>query len=127
LPRRHYSCFTECTEEDLARPARVHPDPFGNVFVCQGLNIGNIREKSLRAIMENYSPFEHPIVGPLLRGGPAELARVYGLPEREEYVSGCHLCYLVRRGLIERFHDYLGPAQVYGLSESGDGRKEKHE
>jgi hypothetical protein len=115
LPRRPFSCFVECTEEDLSNPGRVHLDPYGNVFVCQGLNIGNVRENRLRAIMEGYRPLEHPIVGPLLRGGPAELARVYGLPDGDAYVSGCHLCYLARRALIERFPAYLAPAQVYGL------------
>lgn len=115
LPRRPYACFHDCTDEDLAVPERVHLDPFGHVFVCQGLSIGNIRERSLREIMAAYRPEQHPIVGPLLRGGPAELARTYGLPEGEEYVSACHLCYLVRRGLLDRFPEHLTPRQVYGV------------
>jgi MoaA/NifB/PqqE/SkfB family radical SAM enzyme len=115
LPRRPFSVFTECTDEDLANPGRVHIDPFGNVLVCQGLSIGNIRERTLREIMEQYRPAEHPIIGPLLRGGPAELARTYGLPAGEEYVSACHLCYLVRRNLLSRFPAELCPPQVYGV------------
>jgi MoaA/NifB/PqqE/SkfB family radical SAM enzyme len=114
LPRRSFTCFTECTDEDLADPERVHLDPFGKVFVCQGLTIGNVRERTLSEIMRDYRPAEHPIVGPLLRGGPEELARVYGLPEGDAYVSGCHLCYLVRRGLLDRFPEHLAPRQVYG-------------
>lgn len=114
LPRRHHTCFTECTDEDLAEPGRVHLDPFGNVFVCQGLIIGNIVERPLGEIMRTYRPEEHPIVGPLLRGGPAELAHAYGLPEGDCYVSACHLCYLVRQGLLERFPEYLAPREVYG-------------
>jgi hypothetical protein len=114
LPRRHFACFTECTDEELACPERVHVDPFGNVFVCQGVSIGNLRSGTLGEVMGTYRPTEHPLVGPLLRGGPADLARVYGLPEGELYVSGCHLCYLVRQGLLDRFPEYLCPGQVYG-------------
>ncbi len=114
LPRRAYICFTECTEEDLVDPTRVHLDPFGNVFICQGISIGSIRQQPLARIMQEYRPEEHPILGPLVRGGPAELARVFGLPEGEEYISGCHLCYLVRKKLLDRFPAYLCPRQVYG-------------
>jgi hypothetical protein len=121
LPRRNFACFDECADEDLARPERVHLDPFGHVLVCQGLSIGNLRERSLRRILSEYRPEEHPIVGPLLRGGPAELARVFGLPEGDDYVSGCHLCYLVRRGLVERFPEHLAPRQVYGLDPASAG------
>jgi hypothetical protein len=116
LPRRHFACFTKCTDEELAQPRRVHLDPFGNVFVCQGVSIGNLRAGTLSEIMRDYRPTEHPLVGPLLRGGPAELARVYGLPEGDLYVSGCHLCYLVRQRLLDRFPEYLCPGQVYGKS-----------
>ena len=79
-PRHHDSAFTECTDEFLEAPERVHLDPFGNTFVCQGLIIGNLREKPLRTIMEDYRPREHPIVGPLIRGGPAGPAQAYGHP-----------------------------------------------
>ena len=117
LPRRHHARFTECTGEELARPSRVHLDPFGNVFVCQGLSIGNVWEAPLKQVMADYDPATHPIVGPLLEGGPAALAATFGLPEGEDYVSDCHLCYLVRRSLVDRFPGQLCPRQVYGLPE----------
>jgi len=116
LPRRKFDCFTECSQEELANPGRVHLDPFGEVMVCQGLSIGNIWSKPLAKIMAKYEPEKHPIVGPLLKGGPAELAREYGLPEGDSYVSECHLCYLVRKKLIDKFPEYLCPNQVYGLA-----------
>lgn len=116
LPRHSYDEFIECTQEDLADPGRVHLDPFGNVFVCQGLSIGNIRRRPLAEIMAGYDPASHPIVGPLLAGGPAELARRYGLPAGETYASDCHLCYTVRRSLLERFPEELCPGQVYGIA-----------
>ncbi|MBC8426674.1 hypothetical protein H8E07_21380, partial [bacterium] len=92
-------------------------DPFGNVFVCQGLSIGNVWEAPLKQVMADYDPATHPIVGPLLEGGPAALAATFGLPEGEDYVSDCHLCYLVRRSLVDRFPGQLCPRQVYGLPE----------
>ncbi len=119
IPRRPYTSFAECPDEDLARPARVHLDPYGHVFVCQGLSIGNVRERPVREIWRAYRPADHPIVGPLLRGGPAELARVYGRPDGEDYASACHLCYSIRRGLIDRFPLQLCPRQVYGRGAEG--------
>ena len=116
LPRKSFACFTECTQENLADPGRVHLDPLGNVFVCQGLSIGNIWQVPLKEIMAGYNPAEHPVIGPLLAGGPAELARRYGLPDGEDYVSDCHLCYLVRRNLLADFPELLCPAQVYGAN-----------
>jgi hypothetical protein len=114
LPLKKFTCFDECPVEELENPGRIHLDPFGNVFVCQGLSIGNIWQKPLRDIMREYEPAKHPIVGPLLKGGPAELARIYGLPQGDSYVSHCHLCYLIRKKLIDRFPEYLCPKQVYG-------------
>jgi len=117
LPRRKFDCFTDCPHEELAEPKRVHLDPFGYVHVCQGLSIGNIWEKTLKQIMSEYLPRRHPIIGPLLKGGPAELARVYGLPEGDSYVDHCHLCYLIRKKLVGQFPEYLCPNQVYGITE----------
>ncbi len=115
--RRQYSVFRECPHENLAEPERAHLDPFGNVFVCQGLSIGNIREKSLKKIKRDYRPQDHPIIGPLLRGGPAELAEIYGLPQGTDYADHCHLCFLIRKELLSMFPQYLCPAQVYGISD----------
>ncbi len=116
LPRKKYHCFTECTQEDLTTPSRVHLDPFGHVFVCQGLTIGNIWTKPLKDIMQEFEPSQHPIIGPLVEGGPAKLAEMYGLPEGDDYVSDCHLCYLIRKKLLDRFPEHLCPKQVYGES-----------
>ena len=60
--------------------------------------------------------FPDAVLHPALHlvGGPAELARRYGLPDGDEYVSDCHLCYLVRKNLLDRFPEHLAPKQVYG-------------
>jgi hypothetical protein len=51
----------------------------------------------------------------LLSGGPANLVRHFDLPHQEQYADACHLCYETRLALRERFPEYLGPDQVYGV------------
>lgn len=121
LPRRPWEELTECPHEELRSPSRVHVDPYGNVFVCQGISIGNMWERPLSAIIHEYSAAEHPVCGPLAAGGPALLATRYGVDHEEEYVDECHFCYLVRRALINRFPEYLAPPQVYGIKVEGPG------
>jgi len=125
LPTRPWESFRECTDEELEHPQRVHIDALGNVQVCQGLSIGNMNETPLSEIIRNYDPYKHPICGPLLRGGPAELARVYHIKHEEAYIDECHLCYQVRRALIDTFPQFLAPRLVYGFEE--DGKEEGNE
>ncbi len=115
LPTRPWQEFTTCPYEELERPKRVHVDAFGNVFPCQGISLGNMWKTPLAEIDSSYDAQAHPICGPLIRGGPAQLARDYGVELGAEYVDECHFCFLVRKALIDRFPEYLGPPQVYGL------------
>jgi MoaA/NifB/PqqE/SkfB family radical SAM enzyme len=107
--------FAECPWEDLRDPGRVHVDPFGNLHLCQGLSMGNLKRRSLRQICREYDPERHPVIGALLEGGPAELARRHGLPSRAGYADACHLCYEVRQSLRERYPEALTPDQMYGV------------
>jgi MoaA/NifB/PqqE/SkfB family radical SAM enzyme len=109
--------FTECPCEDFRDPGRVHVDPLGNLHICQGVTIGNLFEKPLKEIWEEYDPDSHPVIGPILRGGPVELVRRYKLPHAETYADACHLCFEARKALRERFPETLGPDQMYGLAE----------
>jgi len=113
---RSWESFTECPGEELREPERVHLDPYGHLHVCQGISLGNIMGSSLREICASYDPDAHPIVGPLLEGGPAELVRRYGLDLKGEYADACHLCYEARRALRERFPEQLAPDEVYGVT-----------
>jgi len=106
--------FTECPWEDLREPERVHVDAFGNMHICQGISIGNLLERPLTEIMGDYAPDDHPIIGPLLVGGPAEIVRRYDLPHKDAYADHCHLCYTSRCALRPRFPDVLTPDQMYG-------------
>src|SRR5512142_2586261 len=85
--------FDSCSHEDLREPGRVHVDPLGNLHICQGLVIGNLFEKPLKQICEEYDADAHPICGPLLEGGPAALVTEYNIPHSSSYVDACHLCY----------------------------------
>jgi MoaA/NifB/PqqE/SkfB family radical SAM enzyme len=109
--------FTACPHEELRDPGRVHLDPFGNLHICQGISLGNLFHTPLKTICETYDPEAHPVIGPLLRGGPAELAKNYDLaPEANTlYADACHLCYETRRLLRQRFPELLGPDGMYGI------------
>jgi hypothetical protein len=111
-----WESLDRCPWEDLRAPERVHVDPYGNLHVCQGISIGNLLRRSLEGILADYDPDGHPIVGPLLAGGPSELARRYELPHRAEYADHCHLCYECRCALRPRFEEQLTPDQMYGSS-----------
>jgi MoaA/NifB/PqqE/SkfB family radical SAM enzyme len=114
--RQHpWTEFTRCPHEDLREPGRVHIDPLGYLHICQGISIGNIYRTSLKEICAAYDPASHPIAGPLLKGGPAELARRYDVPHADRYADACHLCYDTRRTLRTRFTQILLPDQMYGV------------
>ncbi|MGE5262707.1 MAG: radical SAM protein [Acidobacteriota bacterium] len=115
LPTRPWESFTECRHEDLAEPSRLHVDAYGNVHLCQGISIGNLWETPLTKMMTEYRVEGHPIAGPLAEGGPALLAKEFQVPVQDGYVDACHLCYSVRKSLMERFPQYLAPRQMYGL------------
>jgi MoaA/NifB/PqqE/SkfB family radical SAM enzyme len=114
---RPWEGFTECPNEDFRDPGRVHLDPLGNVHICQGVSIGNVFKSTLKAICEVYDPETHPVIGPLLAGGPAELVRRYDLPHDLANADACHLCYEARHSLRDRFPDVLTPDQMYGGTE----------
>jgi hypothetical protein len=117
VPHHPWSTFNECPYEDLRDPGRVHVDPLGHLHLCQGLTLGNLFRTPLVEICATYDPDAHPIVGPLLHGGPAELARHYDLTPEETYADACHLCYQTRLALRPRFPDTLTPDQMYGVFE----------
>jgi hypothetical protein len=115
VPHHPWDSFVECPHEELRNPGRVHIDPFGNLHICQGLLLGNLLHTPLSEICAAYDPDAHPIIGTLLRGGPAELARQSGLPHAEAYADACHLCYATRLALRGSYPVLLAPDQVYGI------------
>jgi hypothetical protein len=114
VPRRPWTEFTECPDEDFEDPGRVHVDAFGHVHLCQGVLMGNLWQQPLSELVSSYNPHGHPIIGPLLEGGPVALVERYSLPHEEAYIDACHLCYTARDQLRARFPSYLAPPTVYG-------------
>ena len=114
LPLRPWQTLDECPYENLEAPSRVHVDPFGNIHICQGISMGNMWATPLSEIVASYKAEDHPICGPLIKGGPAELAKVCGRKPEAGYVDECHLCYLTRKTMTEKYPDLLAPPLVYG-------------
>jgi MoaA/NifB/PqqE/SkfB family radical SAM enzyme len=114
VPLLPWESFTECPCEDFRDPGRVHLDPLGNVHICQGISMGNVFTSTLKEMCEAYEPDSHPVIGPILAGGPVELVRRYDLAHEASYADACHLCYEARRALRDRFPDILTPDQMYG-------------
>jgi len=109
--------FTKCPYEDFVNQKRVHIDSLGHVHVCQGISIGNAWQKPLSKIIEEYNPFENPILEPLVRGGPVALVEKFSLPHDEAYADACHLCYATRLLLRNKYLGILAPDQMYGEPE----------
>ena len=114
LPGRPWHTLVSCPYEELETPERVHVDPYGHVQVCQGISIGNVWERPVGEIVTDHRAADHPICGPLVEGGPQELASALGFAPDDRYVDECHLCFETRRSLLDRFPKELAPAQVYG-------------
>lgn len=113
--KQPWTSYTSCPYEDLRSPSRIHVDPLGYLHICQGITMGNINQVSLAQLCSQYQPEDHPIIGPLLRGGPAELFRFYNLPIDGKFADACHLCDTARRRLQDRFPQELSPPQMYGV------------
>ncbi len=114
-PKQPWTQFDACPYEALSDPGRLHVDPLGNLHGCQGIVVGNIFGQPLSEILGAFDARSHPVTGPLLEGGPAELIRRYHLPHEAGYADACHACYHARCALRERLPDALGPDQVYGV------------
>ena len=120
-PSHPWDGFDSCPHEDLREPGRIHLDPLGNLHICQGISIGNLFEKPLKQICEEYDADSHPICGLLLSGGPAALVSEYNLMhtspsgDASHYADACHLCYEARTALRTRFPNLLAPDQMYGV------------
>jgi hypothetical protein len=118
LPRKPWEGFDKCLDEDFSKQKRVHIDPFGYVHVCQGITMGNMKKIPLSLLLENFDPYAHPVCGPILKGGPAELVRKYHVDHEEGYVDECHLCYCTRVKMRKMLPEILAPDQMYGVMDT---------
>lgn len=115
LPFNGWETFNRCPNQNLAAPHRLDIDAYGNVQICQGISIGNAWETPLSSLVQKDRADAHPIIAPLVQGGPAGLARLYRFEPAESYADACHLCYATRAAMLDRFPEHLAPPQVYGL------------
>jgi MoaA/NifB/PqqE/SkfB family radical SAM enzyme len=114
MARHSSKQFVSCPHENLRAPERVHIDPLGFVHICQGISLGNVFEQPLGELFRQFEPDAHPVVGPLLKGGPVGLAQHYGITPGPGYADACHLCYMTRCALRSRLPGVLVPDQMYG-------------
>lgn len=121
LPARDRSQFRTCPYEELERPQRVHVDFYGTVQLCQGISLGNCWETPLSELIRDYDARNHPVCGPLVRGGPIALAGEHNVEPEGEYADECHFCFVTRRALVDKMPEVLAPRQVYGLIQNRDG------
>jgi len=117
LPLTSCEKFDQCPFEDLEDPKRVHIDALGNIHLCQGLSMGNFLETPLSEIVQKYDPLNHPVTGPLIQGGPMELAKTYDVTHDGQYADACHMCSKICSSLMDTFPDQISPKQVYGVEE----------
>lgn len=113
LHRQDWTVFNECPYEDWVGIGRLHLDAYSNLYPCQGIVVGNLEATTLEEVIRTYNPVTHPIVAPILRGGPVELVREFDLDLKRTYHDACHLCFLARTELLDRFPHHLAPTQVY--------------
>ena len=103
-----------CPRNDLQAPDRLFIDAYGFVQLCPGIAIGNACEEPLNEIINTHDLESHDILRILAENGPAGLIEEYGLPAESKIVDACHGCYAVRKQLVDRYPDLLGPRHVYG-------------
>jgi len=102
--------------ETLKDPKVIEIDFLGNVTVCPGLCIGNAKAESLSTILRQYDYRQHPLAKLLVESGPSgllELPEAWRYIRKGKYVSDCHLCYELRKGLRSRFPELLKPESCY--------------
>jgi hypothetical protein len=103
-----------CPRNDLQDPDRLFIDAYGFVQLCPGIAIGNACEEPLNEIINTHDLESHDILRILAENGPAGLIEEYGLPAESKIVDACHGCYVVRKQLLDRYPELLGPRHVYG-------------
>ena len=139
LPLRPVDAFTrDNCRHPLLLSKHVHIGPAGLVVpgVCAGIVLGRVTPPYEESIQEIWRQLDanhanRPVVGTLAEGGPAGLAAAAAQDEgfipAEGYASKCHLCWAVRRFLVDRgkARDELGPPRLYGPASRKTGSEAK--
>jgi len=98
----------------------IHIDPYGNIFsgTCSGIIIGNINEKPLEQIWQDFNPTKEDGINVLFNSGPAgllEKATKQGYKKSRLYVGKCHLCTALRQFFFDKglLLKIIGPKECY--------------
>ncbi len=112
----------KCCKEAVFRSRHVHVAPAGRVMpdTCAGIVLGVVGQRSIADIWQGLeADFAcRPVLAELADGGPVKLMKLaepHGFVGRQKYVSKCHLCWDIRRFLVNAslYDDTLGPAWMY--------------
>ncbi|NCO40730.1 MAG: radical SAM protein [Armatimonadetes bacterium] len=111
----------DCRKDlDVDHLREIQVDPFGFVRpdMCPGVNLGNANQQPLAELGCTQRVCEVLLLRELAERGPASLlplAEPAGFKPRSTYASKCHLCFEIRRHLVRRMPDELGPPHAYAL------------
>jgi hypothetical protein len=97
-------------------PKMLWIDSYGNVLICYGIIIGNLQDRSLKRIIKEYRPENHPVLSALADEGPKglyRLAQEKGRTPAGDFPDECALCFRSRRELRNFFPAVLGPGECY--------------
>ncbi|MBU1535965.1 4Fe-4S cluster-binding domain-containing protein [Myxococcota bacterium] len=101
-----------CPHLNLSDPTYLYLDPGGNLHLCPGIILHNIFMGHIRQYFRDFDSEKHPVIGPLLRGGPPQLAKAFNIPISGGFADQCHLCFHVRRQAAA-VHPHLFPPSWY--------------
>ncbi|MEN6344403.1 MAG: radical SAM protein [Armatimonadia bacterium] len=109
----------DCTKDlDVDHLQEIQVDPYGFVRPdwCPGLNLGNTRNHRVRDLCRTQHVQDTPLLREMAARGPAALlplAGRFGITPLPAYASKCHLCFDLRRQLVQYMPEGFGPRQVY--------------
>ncbi len=99
----------------------IQVDPFGFVRPdwCPGVNLGNTRSGRIADLCHTRHVQQTPLLRDIAAQGPAALlplAERYAITPGPSYASKCHLCFDLRRQLVQHMPEEFGPPQVYQVT-----------
>ncbi len=102
---------------DAAKIWEIHIDPYDNIQTNCGVILGKADRIPVAELMSRGLRDANFIARILSEEGPYGLAefarREHGFQVPERARQKCELCYLTRRFLAPRYHDILGPDEIY--------------
>ena len=107
MPIKQHLATGRCEELPYTNPLdsikTITIEPNGDVKICEGFSIGNVFKADIIDMLENYNPYENPVMRIILEEGLEglmELGKKSGIkPSLEGYYSICQMCVSIRKQL----------------------------